>query len=313
MKFSLLLILLGTLSSCLFESSQFGDECDEQDDCGSPLICVQNQCRLNACEEGLCGICSDDFECGELEICDEGDCIQVDCKNDNDCFEGGICENNQCFFIDDCRNLGCEEGRCDENTGICEPLCSQDIECELGESCDEGICVNAIEIRSREGRSFALGNLEEPTFFGDLCPDGQVVNAMRGITSNESLRGINATCATVELVGQEFLLFEQETIGNIDETDTELNARCIDGSFLIGFSYTQRSNAKMQSLVGLSLICAFPDLASRRFDDTLEQEFLNSGVNTALCPDEGVVSGFDYSDDDFLGFQLYFHCSSFFR
>ena len=117
-------------------------------------------CGNGFCEEGEtvdnclsdCLECSFDSDCGSLEICQDGSCVEVDCKVDEDCDEGQVCEDNSCVV---------KEG--ENETGTQEEGCSSDSDCGSLEICQDGSCV---EVDCK---------VDEDCSSGKVCEDNECV------------------------------------------------------------------------------------------------------------------------------------------
>lgn len=104
-----LAFLLSLAAGCTVHNP--GNTCAVDTDCSDVQLCVDGRCE-SACEE----------ECGEGETCDP---------------ESRTCVGDACTTGADCGpNEVCAQGRCVSNVG-----CTNDTQCEDGESCIEGECV----------------------------------------------------------------------------------------------------------------------------------------------------------------------------
>ncbi|TVQ93206.1 MAG: hypothetical protein EA397_05375 [Deltaproteobacteria bacterium] len=84
--------------------------------------------------------CIDDGDCGGLQVCEEFECVDVECLVTTDCPLEQTCDRRSftcvegCEVDDDCRaGFGCEE-----STSTCEPLeCrSTELDCAFAENCN---------------------------------------------------------------------------------------------------------------------------------------------------------------------------------
>lgn len=149
-RFALMAALILVAFGCGRTSMQ--DECDDDDDCGEGMICIDGVCDIedspdtgpDTGEEG----CVDDLDCGD-GTCREGDdgCIGDVCN-----LETGECEVGEC--VPDCGpdeeeiNCRCIPDECSSNDeclgricdgGVCRP-CLSDAECAGSQVCDGGFC-----------------------------------------------------------------------------------------------------------------------------------------------------------------------------
>ena len=89
--------------------------------------------------------CVNDEDCGEGEICIDGDCFveeEIDCVDDEDCVDG-ICIDGDC--VECAEDNDCAEGEiCDNNVCVEEPVyveCFEDNDCAEGFTCIDHECV----------------------------------------------------------------------------------------------------------------------------------------------------------------------------
>lgn len=66
--------------------------CGDDADCPSPQICRDQRCGPQ---------CLSDADCGDLERCLSGECVEVECRTDDQCPDGFRCENYSCVEIPD--------------------------------------------------------------------------------------------------------------------------------------------------------------------------------------------------------------------
>ncbi len=116
--------------------------CDEDEDCPFGQRCDfdANNCISRAGD--IVQTCDTNADCALLMTCQLGVC--VGCITDLQCITyapGAVCVLGTCVIpevgnVIDCLQVQCPEGeRCDPKTGACEPTCSSDDDCEVGEIC----------------------------------------------------------------------------------------------------------------------------------------------------------------------------------
>jgi hypothetical protein len=108
--------------------------------------------------------CVRDDQCGDGEVCEEGECFEG-CRQDAECGPDEICLNNQC-------QAGCRQDAACPRGAVCEALacvtgCRQDRECPSGERCAQGQCAP---------RACALDRDCDP---GSWCEDNQCAPGCR--------------------------------------------------------------------------------------------------------------------------------------
>lgn len=141
--------------------------CDTNNECGGTRVtgCVEGECRR---------ACASDAGCGELEACEAGYCLPVECSGIGfeGCPEGERCNGSgECIpFIACDFDTDCPDGEACSDDGICEPLepCLSDLNCAANEICEAGFCIGTSPCRDSdecETGSACIGGLCVP----DLC------------------------------------------------------------------------------------------------------------------------------------------------
>lgn len=128
-------------------------ECIDSEDCGG-LACVNNECQPcrnnNECgelicrDDGTCAPCADDLECSASEICQQGTCEpRPECLLDQDCDAQEVCLNGRCSFSPECvSDADCASGYECIGDRCFESICRGPEDCQVGELCDGGLCVD---------------------------------------------------------------------------------------------------------------------------------------------------------------------------
>ena len=153
--------------------------CVDDDDCGEGQICVDGQCITPSG-------CQTDEDCAEAEICVDGECVTPPgCQTDEDCTEGEICVNGECVPPSECQT----DEDCDDNdactTDVCDPgsgcihvpidTCVDGDPCTV-DSCDPEIgCVHE-PLDCEDGDPCTINDCFEGecTTAAIDCPEGQV-------------------------------------------------------------------------------------------------------------------------------------------
>lgn len=140
--------------------------CDDDEDCGNPLICDPDQGEAGACVEA----CETDAECAdgfaELRGCDHasGLCIPVDCVSAADCDEEEICADHVCEIERfPCDTLECSDPDRPFKTEPVDGMC-RCVQCLSGNHCSD---TNS-EICSERNRCLFCETTAEGA---DACPD----------------------------------------------------------------------------------------------------------------------------------------------
>ena len=128
--------------------------CESHEECNGQgcFNGVCQPCRANdhcgelACDEqsGQCFECVKDLDCNAREICQNAECVpRPECLLDDECDEQELCLNGRCSFSPECElNNDCAEGyECISNRCF-EAICRGPQDCDPGELCDAGICVD---------------------------------------------------------------------------------------------------------------------------------------------------------------------------
>ena len=131
--------------------------------------------------------CSEDDDCGNDQICQDGSCVaapEPTCEDDADlCQDGEICIAGACV-PNRCPDIACAAGDiCDD--GVCRPADCRENGCADGEVCGaDGACVvNCPAGMDRQGdRCFPACRESELCFMSNPGVDGYVFNADRGDT-----------------------------------------------------------------------------------------------------------------------------------
>ncbi len=111
--------------------------CESDDDCDFGFYCEDSECVSRAGE--VVQTCAADAECGPLMTCQFGVC--VGCLDDLQCGLGGKCVLGTCVVAElgpagECLTLECADGsRCNPFSGVCEPTCELDDDCDEGQIC----------------------------------------------------------------------------------------------------------------------------------------------------------------------------------
>lgn len=132
------------------ENGQFcSKSCSKSSDCDCGETCHTNKCRMK---------CSKKSPCPLGHRCDRGGACIVGCNKNSDCNYNNVCDNGKC--VDPCENSKCgKNALCTvtDNQKFCycpdgykgEPNkecikyeCESNIECDLNQRCENGICVN---------------------------------------------------------------------------------------------------------------------------------------------------------------------------
>lgn len=130
--FSILLIL--TLSSCVYETNKKDDSCIFDTDCAGDSFCKDSKCEKYI-------VCLNSDECSENENCIDNKCKKRHCMNDDECGQDEYClDDFNCIHIakkdigDNCLNYGsleCKSNQCiaDEYRFFCTQKCEKDEDC----------------------------------------------------------------------------------------------------------------------------------------------------------------------------------------
>ncbi len=139
-----------------------GSFCSQDTDCDQGEIC----------DDGLCIVeveCYVDENCDQGEVCEEGLCTNINgCLSDLDCEGKEICSDNACLEVECLDNSDCANAICEEN--ICVNVdCLEDSECDEDHYCFENNCmlediilelVQPINESEIEGSFFAIARYE---------------------------------------------------------------------------------------------------------------------------------------------------------
>lgn len=88
---SILILILLIIGFYIYYTGEV--RCENDDDCQSPDICVENIC-IPACKSNI--------DCGDNKICDMGICGPIQCETNFDCGGGEKCIAGRCdSFLDD--------------------------------------------------------------------------------------------------------------------------------------------------------------------------------------------------------------------
>lgn len=141
--------------------------CDDEDPCtsgdwcvagncaGNPVNCDDgNVCTTNGCDsEDFSNNCTEDTDCGDGIICENGQCVGMACtttNNSNSCDDGNWCDDDDYCSGGTCHagaTLKCQGqcyASCDDSTDSCVPVAD-------GTACDDGnnenyddVCTNGV-------------------------------------------------------------------------------------------------------------------------------------------------------------------------
>lgn len=166
--------------------------CNEHSDCPTSDFCLNHRCipRPNACAQdtdctnnlrcvnGSCVVCRQDTDCTNNQVCRQGQCVtlQPPCTSDANCpstercnTSTGVCVPNTpppCTSDANCPSTE----RCDTSTGKCvprNPSCTQNSDCEANARCDQGRCIQFVQIGER-------GSVCGASAGGQFCDDQMV-------------------------------------------------------------------------------------------------------------------------------------------
>ena len=122
-----------------------GLECEIDDDCGEGEICVDGECAPS-------GECVEDDDCDDGEVCRAFECVDlcadIVCDDENECTadacdsQSGECESEN---VDDGTSCDDDMGMCVEGACVMNAECMVDDDCDQGEICTEGVCVPDVE------------------------------------------------------------------------------------------------------------------------------------------------------------------------
>ncbi len=110
--------------------------CEDDDDCGQGQICVDGEC---VAPPG----CESDEDCPEGQICIDGECVAPPgCESDDDCPEGQICVDGECVTPPGCdSDADCPEGEiCIDGECVPPGECQTDADCDDGNACTTDVC-----------------------------------------------------------------------------------------------------------------------------------------------------------------------------
>ena len=220
------------------------DGCTDNSNCPDGTICNPN---TQACEQD--SECEQDSDCGDLQICRDDKCEDVQCVRDVDCNgPGEVCVENNCrvaegFCDEDADCPG--EDKCDLQTNTCVEVscpecpegteCNEEVgecwECATDEDCGEGGECNLTDHTCIESR--CTGDED--------CDGGQVCNLINGQCEDvqecqgDNFEPNNELGAAAE-VGEGF--FEGLTLCEGDEDWYALELQAGDGVDLrVNFSH----------------------------------------------------------------------------
>ena len=152
--------------------------------CRENSQCTSNQCvipegrELGRCEGGA-GECTEDTDCGEGEMCDEGTCVGGGgggCASDFDCDFGQMCQDGRCVADERCfSDLSCAERQVCREMQCVDVDCTEDQHCGAGSYCQDNTC-RAGEREDDHGNTFDTAtNVEDNSqTMGVLNYDGDI-------------------------------------------------------------------------------------------------------------------------------------------
>ncbi len=113
---------------------EFVQECTELQVCEDGE-CIQDGCAFGVEECSWWNKCEDGYDCDDYGCCVK----EPDCAIDDDCEDGEICLNEycvggDCVIDEDCPPQECKEATCESGTCLYRNTCY--IECEIDEDCD---------------------------------------------------------------------------------------------------------------------------------------------------------------------------------
>ena len=141
--------------ACQFRCNPDRDTCDRDESCEGGF-CVPNECSGTGtedcppnerCSDGQCvpyTPCESSDECGTSQQCIDGICEDRDaCISDRQCPPNHLCQGGFCHLATGCS----DESECTDMQdcigGVCvEALCRSNDDCEAGQACENGECVD---------------------------------------------------------------------------------------------------------------------------------------------------------------------------
>jgi hypothetical protein len=177
--------------------------------------CVCGWTVAITCVDGEDPQCEVDEDCGDGEVCTDGECVpDVECSADEDCADGEVCVDNVC---------------------VPDVECSADEDCADGDlctvnSCDAGVCTGA-DVDCNDGNECTAEMCNPETGQCDT------VNVDDGTPCDEA----NGTCAageckTNDLLGNDFVIVFEANYGAPELTLFLSGPRATDGAVSIAAS-----------------------------------------------------------------------------
>lgn len=137
------IILLVLLSSGCIQTP-----CEKTTDCATDEICSEGVCTLR--EKIECRLenetCDSDEDCCLQMVCSDNTCVMLRCPTD--CDDGDDCTEDECnYSTETCTHTPivpcCGNNICEEDCNSCPKDCP----CNMGNVCEENICVDLVENR----------------------------------------------------------------------------------------------------------------------------------------------------------------------
>jgi len=146
--------------------------------CGRPeRVSAADECRGQDCDSnaGASFACVETTDCGEFQICDQGQCIdesQIDsCESSNECPFGQFCDLAFNACVDCLMDDHCEVGLVCQADGTCgdgSVECATDYDCPTGYVCDDlGQCVSGGSTGG--GQDIPCASQADCEVYGRIC------------------------------------------------------------------------------------------------------------------------------------------------
>ncbi len=150
--------------------------------CGRPeRVSAAEDCRGQDCGTvgGSSLSCVDAADCGEFQLCDEGQCIdqaQVEtCESSNECPFGQFCDLAQTSCVDCLMDDHCEVGLVCQVDGTCgdgSVECAADYDCPTDYVCDgEGQCILGETTVGGNDQEIPCSAQTDCDVYGRICQD----------------------------------------------------------------------------------------------------------------------------------------------
>jgi PKD repeat protein len=142
-----------------FQFCNTDDDCDDGRFCNGQEICFHTLGTVQGNRSVPMAVCRQATDpCAELDLCDEGNDICLECLEDTDCHDESFCNGQET-----CIDGSCQEGNspclpeevCDEEAGVClvcltDEDCNDELFCNGEEICLDGNCQSGTNPCSNE-------------------------------------------------------------------------------------------------------------------------------------------------------------------